>query len=120
MNWTTLALDLRGGAAIAAWLWTAPCPALADPTRAPEAWRRAQGTDSATAQVAPAARATIILRGRERQVAVVDGQTVRRGDRLGEQRVVRIDPYRLILSNGDTVELSTSTLTPPNPNPKRP
>ena len=92
---------------------TAPV-ALADPTRPPAAWHSAQATASAPAPATPIPRASILLVGRERQIAVVDGQTVRRGDRVGEARVVRIDAYRLVLSHSTSIDSLPTTPLPPH------
>lgn len=99
-------------------LWATAPAAHADPTRPPAAWLQAQTPARAPAKATPIPRASIILFGRERQVAVVDGQTVRRGDRVGEARVVRIDAYQLVLSPSSSVD--TLPTTPLPPTEKRP
>ena len=99
-------------------LWATAPAVHADPTRPPAAWLQAQTPARAPAKATPIPRASIILLGRERQIAVVDGQTVRRGDRVGDARVVRIDAYRLVLSHGGSID--TFPTTPLSPNEKRP
>jgi hypothetical protein len=105
-------------AALAALAWAGAAPALADPTRPPAAWLEAQRTDATGGALRPALRTRIVIAGDERRLALIDGQLLRQGDRLGDVRLARIETYRLVLSNGDS--LDPPTLTPLPPSRKRP
>lgn len=78
----------------------APVEALVDPTRPPSA-RTDQpvGEESGHSRVLQS-----ILIAPGRTFAVIDGETVRVGTRVGEARVVKIDETGVILSKNGKVE----------------
>ncbi|MCA1245834.1 hypothetical protein [Massilia sp. MS-15] len=77
---------------------------LRDPTRPPpQAGQPAGGSDAAgaTATRAPQLQSVLVGRGRDgRQVAVIDGQSVRVGDSVQGARVTRIDAGEVELVRG--------------------
>ena len=77
-------------------LAAAPAGSLEDPTRPPSSLAPAP-TDAAP----PALELTAILARGEQRVAVIDGRTLREGDRLGADTVVRIEPTRVELRGPD-------------------
>lgn len=96
----------------------APPDTLPDPTRPAAAWLDAQASDGKPKVVVEPPRPTVIVRGGGRQIAVVDGQQMRVGDTLGDAKLVRIEPGRLVFSNGDALSLTSEAL--PRPTGRRP
>lgn len=79
--------------------------ALVDPTRPPDAPLAGNGSGSG----AIAARATprlqsVLVASSGRRVAVIDGRTVRVGDRVGEASVAEIADTSVTLRRGKTIE----------------
>lgn len=68
---------------------------LSDPTRPPSA-----SAPSAARSEAPPARLQSVLISPGRKLAVIDGQTVALGGRLGEAIVVAIAPTQVVLQTG--------------------
>jgi MSHA biogenesis protein MshK len=74
---------------------------LSDPTRPPAA----AGEAPAEARVeAPPSRLQSVLISPGRKLAVIDGQTVALGGRLGDSIVVAIAPTQVILQTGGTYQ----------------
>lgn len=69
---------------------------LADPTRPPTASPETMSSPAA----APAARLQSVLIAPGRKVAVIDGRTVKLGERIGDARVVAISPAQVTLQKG--------------------
>lgn len=81
--------------------------ALEDPTQPPGFVSSANGTGSG--QV-PAWQVSSILIAKDRRLAVVNGKTVKRGEKVGGARVVSISPTAVRLRN--SVETFTVKLLP--------
>jgi MSHA biogenesis protein MshK len=81
--------------------------ALADPTRPPQA-----AGSGPLLEAAPAERTRLqsVLLSPGRKLAVIDGQTVPLGGRVGEATVVEISPDQVVLRQG--AELRTLKLHP--------
>jgi MSHA biogenesis protein MshK len=71
---------------------------LVDPTRPPQATSPAPGSDQA--RPAPGPQLQSVLISPNRRVAVINGQTVRQGDRVGDATVVKIDESSVHLRTG--------------------
>lgn len=85
------------------WLAALPCVAalaqpLADPTRPPPD-RMAQGAGGSQAATSSGLR--LILSGPQRQLALYNGQLLRRGDETGEGTLTRVDPREIRLRKDD-------------------
>ncbi len=91
------ALFLGGGLLLAC---AAPsvAQALADPTRPPDARASREPREPSRTGLQS------ILLSPERKLAVIDGQTVKVGDRVGQARVLAIDVDSVRLSEGGTVK----------------
>ncbi|MFC3379450.1 hypothetical protein ACFOLJ_26885 [Rugamonas sp. CCM 8940] len=95
----------------------APAPAsassqtLPDPTRPPPEAMRALG--GAVVVAAPPANGgrpqlqSVLTGSRGRQVAVIDGQTVRRGDKFNGAVLTKVDKNSVVLRRGAKVEVLT-------------
>ena len=100
-------------------LTPARAQAVPDPTRPPAQLLR----PSATASVTAAPQLQSILVGRAaggRRVAVVDGVTVRIGDRVGGARVVGITQAEVVLERGARREVLTLKGAGAAPSPGKP
>lgn len=94
------------GAALAALAWTASAQGLTDPTRPPSA-----GPGAAEAEPqAGGPRLQSILLSSERKIAVIDGRSLRVGDRVGDATLVQISEGGVLLRRGN--ELHTLALVP--------
>lgn len=79
----------------------AVAPALDDPTRPPPEARLAAGTDASTTAAASGPQLQSVLIGAHgRQVAVIDGQTLRPGDKIGGATLVKVARDRVELQRG--------------------
>jgi MSHA biogenesis protein MshK len=72
---------------------------LSDPTRPPSA-----SAPSAARSEAPLSRLQSVLISPGRKLAVIDGQTVALGGRLGDATVVAIAPTQVVLQTGATYQ----------------
>lgn len=77
-----------------------PAGVSIDPTRPPSAASSAPDAEKG----APNRALQSVLIAPGRSVAVIDGQLVRVGSRLGDARVVKIDESGVVLRNGSTTE----------------
>lgn len=90
------------------WLAGAQAQVLVDPTRPPpEAMLAAPGTKPVPGAGAASRLQSILISGRDggRRVAVVDGETVREGDRIGGAVVLRIRETEVVLRRGRETEV---------------
>ena len=110
------------------WAAVLPAPTFAqsaqnmkDPTVPPPAWLAAQpaaaGTGAAAAAqaVAPPARVQVLVVGKSRHVALVDGKVIQPGDALGDSQVAAIRA-----SGVEMVDAGKSLDMTPNVEKKRP
>ena len=79
---------------------TAPAGVFADPTRPPSVLSAVPGAEKSTQN--RTVQSVLIAPGRS--VAVVDGEMVRVGSRLGEAQVVKIDESGVVLRSGARTE----------------
>ena len=87
------------GIVLAATCWAAQAQALTDPTRPPSAQAPADAADaSAESQLQS------ILLSRDRKVAVIGGQTVVLGGRIGDAMLVKISETSVVLKRGEEYE----------------
>lgn len=84
--------------------------ALPDPTRPPVAAAPIAESGKAAAGPAAGGLSSVILRKGEKPAAIVDGQYVELGGKVGERRVVRIAEGKVVLRNAEGRE--TLLLTP--------
>ncbi|WP_206732474.1 MSHA biogenesis protein MshK [Janthinobacterium sp. 17J80-10] len=73
---------------------------LPDPTRPPAAF--AAGEAGSVVASGPVLQSVLIASGR--RVAVISGQTVQVGDKIGDLRVAKIDEGKVVLGNGKDVQ----------------
>ena len=90
------------------WCALASAGTLTDPTRPPDAWLAAQGSyvtddDASSGQV--------LLLGRTRRFAVIDGQLVKPGDTLNGAKVLAIRPNGVVVVE-ENAEPQLLKLTP--------
>lgn len=88
-----IALGWAGGA------WAA---ASGDPTEAPPVWLAAQPVAPGVASIAPGsagAEVQVILSGRSRRLAVIDGEVVKVGDHYKGSRVVAIKANKVVMED---------------------
>lgn len=86
-----------------------PCAAqqLQDPTKPPaQATPAAAGAGEAAAPAGPQLQ-SVLIGSRGRQVAVIDGQTVRQGERVGDAVLVRVGKNEAVLRRGKTLQVLT-------------
>jgi MSHA biogenesis protein MshK len=74
---------------------------LNDPTRPPSAVTRQDGSETSSSA---SSRLQSVLISSTRQVAVIDGRTVRLGERIGDATLVSIAPSQVILQRGAQYE----------------
>lgn len=74
---------------------------LVDPTRPPMSVDRPGAVEEAP----PASQLQSILISGRRRLAVINGNTVALGDRIGEARVVRITETEVVLKTGEETEV---------------
>ena len=86
---------MRRGVLIGLLLATGSAWALDDPMRPPEPPR------SGAAERRAALRLTSVVFGRERRVAVINGERVTIGSRVGGAKVVAISPSQVTLQRGE-------------------
>lgn len=93
---------MTGGLALA-WLGMAWGDTLSDPTRPPPAWLAAQpGAESAAvAEAGSASGLRMLVIGKSRKFAVIDGQVVRPGDAYNGSRVLAIKPDSVLIEGSD-------------------
>ena len=77
--------------------------ALVDPTRPPDAPLAGSGSGAIAARAAPRLQ-SVLVASSGRRVAVIDGRTVRVGDRVGEASVAEIADTSVTLRRGKTIE----------------
>jgi MSHA biogenesis protein MshK len=82
---------------------------LEDPTRPPDFIGGVNGNGSQQGQV-PSWEVSSILISGDRRLAVVNGETVRQGDQVGNARVIRISPTAVTLRT--SIETFTVKLLP--------
>lgn len=106
MDFTLKAPVLARLALLAAVLWPAAAGAqgLVDPTRPPDAPQAGNGSGSAAAVRAAPQLQSVLVATSGRRVAVIDGRTVRVGDKVGEARVAGIADTSVTLHRGKTIE----------------
>jgi MSHA biogenesis protein MshK len=97
--WLIAALAAAAPAALAQ-ASTAPAGALADPTRPPVV-----ASEEGTAAPVLSTQLQAILISRGRKLAVINGQTVPLGGRVGEGRVERITETEVTVRTGEQVEV---------------
>jgi MSHA biogenesis protein MshK len=112
-----LALGLAKAGAMALALAAACLPAaaqgLADPTRPPPEALRALGVGAAAAVPAPPVNGgrpqlqSVLTGSRGREVAVIDGQTLRRGDKFHGAVLSKVGKNSVVLRRGAKVEVLT-------------
>ena len=81
--------------------------ALVDPTRPPDAPLAGNGSGSGSGAIAARAAPrlqSVLVASSGRRVAVIDGRTVRVGDRVGEASVAEIADTSVTLRRGKTIE----------------
>ena len=105
----TIAAAIGLGACLVA--GAAPAQALRDPTRPPAGLTAGQGGAARIAPAAPRApQLQSVLVSRQpggRHVAVIDGETVRVGDRVAGARVTRIGQNEVELRRGEARQVLT-------------
>jgi MSHA biogenesis protein MshK len=79
---------------------------MVDPTRPPAAFDRTQ--DVAASRAAPVLQSVLIGSGRSE--AIINGQTVKLGEKFGDARVIRITDTEVVLQTGK--DLQTLRLFP--------
>ncbi|WP_312437422.1 MSHA biogenesis protein MshK [Janthinobacterium sp.] len=82
---------------------TAGAQSLADPTRPPDAPLAGSGSGAIVTRAAPQLQ-SVLVSSSGRRVAVIDGRTVRVGDKLGEFIVAGIADTSVTLRRGKTIE----------------
>lgn len=80
----------------------APAQVLVDPTRPPAA---VAAPGPASAEAPPATQLQSILISSRRRLAVINGNTVALGDKVGEARVVKISETEVVLQTGEETEV---------------
>lgn len=86
-----------------------PCAAqqLQDPTKPPaEATPAPVGPGGPVVAAGPQLQ-SVLIGSRGRQVAVIDGQTVRQGERVGDAVLVRVGKNEAVLRRGKTLQVLT-------------
>jgi MSHA biogenesis protein MshK len=107
------ALALSTALALAAACWPAAAQGLPDPTRPPPEAVRALGGGVAAALPAPQANGglpqlqSVLTGSRGREVAVIDGQTLRRGDKFHGAVLSKVGKNSVVLRRGAKVEVLT-------------
>lgn len=81
---------------------TCAAEALQDPTRPPAALSMPQGSAAALAPSGPQLQSVQISAGR--RSAIISGQRVRLGDKVGDARVVRINENEVVLKGGSGLQ----------------
>ena len=121
----SLATATATALALALALTTAPAAAqgLPDPTRPPPEAVRALGGGAAAVPAPPANDArpqlqSVLTGSRGREVAVIDGQTLRRGDKFHGAVLSKVGKNSVVLRRGAKVEVLT--LLPAEPADTRP
>jgi len=90
-------------ATAALWPMVAGAQALVDPTRPPDAPLSADSAGAAGTRQGPRLQ-SVLVSDNGRRVAVIDGQTVRVGDRVGGASVASIAGTSVVLRRGKTIE----------------
>ncbi|MDP2810871.1 MAG: hypothetical protein Q8O34_12050 [Rhodocyclaceae bacterium] len=102
---------LSAGAMGAAGAWAQG--ALPDPTRPPGAAAAASPGGNVPEVPAASGLSSVILRKGAKPAAIIDGQYVELGGKVGERRVVRITEGEVILKNADGADgRETLRMTP--------
>lgn len=71
---------------------------LTDPTRPPPAWEIGREQDSRQADSGPVLQSVLI--SPTRKVAIINGETLRQGEKFGASRVVKITESEVVLQSG--------------------
>lgn len=79
---------------------------LADPTMPPPEARQAQGMAPAPVSKGPQLQ-SVLVGSNGRQVAVIDGQTVRRGEKVNGALLVKVDKNHAVLRRGAQTQVLT-------------
>jgi MSHA biogenesis protein MshK len=94
-----------------AWLLPAGAQTLTDPTRPPPESQLLPATTASTASAEPVIRRpqlqSVLTGTRGREVAVIDGQTLRRGDRFDGAVLVKVGKDSVTLRRGGKDEVLT-------------
>ncbi|MES2113937.1 MAG: hypothetical protein V4578_02245 [Pseudomonadota bacterium] len=77
---------------------------LADPTMPPPEARQAQGMAPAPVSKGPQLQ-SVLVGSNGRQVAVIDGQTVRRGEKVNGALLVKVDKNHAVLRRGGQTQV---------------
>ena len=81
------------------WLTGAWGGALSDPTLPPPAWLAAQAGTAATVEQDTSTGVQLVLIGKSRKLAVIDGQVVKPGDIHNGSKVLAIKPGEVVLQD---------------------
>lgn len=74
---------------------------LPDPTRPPASLHAEQTDQEGKSATAGAPELQSVIVGPNRKIAVINGQTLKIGDKYGDARVVAISEAEVVLKNGD-------------------
>lgn len=101
-------------------LWSACAwsQGLADPTVPPPEARQALGVDAAPPVSKGPQLQSVLVGSNGRQVAVIDGQTVRRGEKFNGALLVRVDKNHAVLRRGAQTQVLTLYPERAEPNTK--
>jgi MSHA biogenesis protein MshK len=113
-------VTIQGWLAVSIFVWTpfAVAENLNDPTRPPASIDRPT-EDSSVRATGPVLQSVLI--SPSRKVAIINGETVKLGDKFGDARVVKIAETEVVLRNGNDVQvLKLFPQVEKKPNPGRP
>lgn len=110
LNMAAKHVIIRGAAVCALFMTAVPAAAqaLVDPTRPPASLGMEPANSSQASQSGPVLQSVLI--SPRRKEAIISGQTVKIGDKVGEAKVVRIAEDEVVLRSGK--ELQTLKLFP--------
>jgi MSHA biogenesis protein MshK len=91
----TLSLALAAGTCLA--------QELQDPMRPPSFSGQAGGDPAEPSQFGPVLQSTLLSNGR--RIAMIDGKPMKVGDKIGDGRIVAIDPATVTLREGKTTRV---------------
>ena len=77
--------------------------ALQDPMRPPSFAATSGGETAEESQLGPVLQSTVLSNGR--RIAMIDGKSMKVGDKIGEARIVTIDPASVTLREGKTTRV---------------
>ncbi|MBI4985573.1 MAG: hypothetical protein HZC24_09590 [Rhodocyclales bacterium] len=93
------AVMIACGLALLAAMTVAQAQALADPTKPPASIEKPVAAEAAEAKPAPAGLQSVILRAGGKPAAIINGEYVVLGGRLGEARLVKISEDSVTLKS---------------------